>query len=150
MRELSLTKNELIHPQTINGKRLMIDPEVQDLVDRLHNGDPTLGWEGDPRLALTGGRDPVTGENYWELVRFENGQYNLVATSRPGMKLDRSLIMHLVAHDLRRRSMESITDEIDRHNDAITDPEKNGGAEKLADALEKVYWAANRDIGHHY
>lgn len=150
MRELSLAKNELIHPQTINGKRLMIDPEVQDLVDRLHNGDPTLGWEGDPRLALTGGRDPLTGVNYWELVRFENGQYNVVARSRPGLKLDRSLIMHLVAHDLRRRTMDEVNAEIDRHNEALTKAAETAAQEKAADRLAKVYWAAGLDIGHHY
>src|SRR5437660_1245652 len=97
-RELTLAPTQITHPQHLEGRSVWADPEVQDLMDRLHNGDPTLGWEGDGRLALY--RAPG---RRWELWRLENdGEYRLIMRSKPGLHLDNRLIMHLVAHDSRR------------------------------------------------
>lgn len=68
------------------------------IVDKLHHGDPTLGWEGDPNLALYSEPD-----GSYMLCRLEaDGEMRLVARSRPGLRLDDGLIRHLVAHDTRR------------------------------------------------
>lgn len=96
------TASGIIHPEFQGGRRLWLDGQVRGIVDKLHNGDPTLGWEGDPRLALYLEPDPLGGER-WALYRYEaDGQYRKVCQSKPGLALDERLIQLLVAHDQRR------------------------------------------------
>lgn len=85
---------------TPDGKHmLMLDPAVQDMVDRLHYGDPTLGWEGDPALGLY-----VDADGRWALYRLEHDNVlRLFAKAKsPDTPLDRGLILALVKHDQRR------------------------------------------------
>lgn len=97
MREATLTS--LVHPEFIDGRSLWIEPDVAGILDRIQNGDPTKGWEGDPRLALY--YEP--SEKRWELWRFEvDGEYRLVCRSKPGVRFNETVIDALVAHDTRR------------------------------------------------
>lgn len=97
MREATLTN--LVHPEFVDGRQLWIEPDVAGVLHRLHYGDPTKGWEGDPRLAVY--YDPRA--KVWELTRYEaDGQYRLVARSKPGVRFNESLIDALVARDVRR------------------------------------------------
>ena len=74
-----------------------MSPEVERIVQKLHYGDPTLGWEGDPRLALYHNRD------HWVLERLEaDGAQRVVCRSKPGVSLDERLILRLMEHDHRR------------------------------------------------
>lgn len=130
----------ITHPEWVDGRRLWIDPEVQVLVDKLHFGDPTLGWEGDERLALyrEGPR--------WLLMRLEHdGEYRTVCWSRPGLELDERLIMHLVAHDARRGA--NPADQVDRANATATKELEYQATEKVHSAAEKLQWALRRDLG---
>lgn len=135
----------LQHPEWVDGRKLWLDPEVKQVVDWLHNGYPTLGWEGDPALALYLG-----DKGEWVINRFENGQYRTVCRSKPGVHLDARVIMLLVHHDLRRRSAFDILDEVNKHNDALEKAVDDAAHAKAADALEKVYWGVQRDVGYHY
>lgn len=120
----------------VNGKMLWTSPEVADMVDRLQNGDPTLGWEGDPRLALYWRED-----GRWEVSRYENGQYSTVCVSRPGVALDARLIMRLVEHD-HRRGFDPLAI-LDEYRPGMSD----GQESKLKESLEKVYAGAAKDLG---
>lgn len=97
VREITYGAGELVHPQHLNGKTQFISSEVEDIIHKLHYGDPVLGWAGDPRLALyhdEGGS--------WVLERYEaDGQYRTVTRSRPGLPLDERLLIHLMQHDMR-------------------------------------------------
>ncbi len=137
---------KITHPEWIDGRRVWTDPEVQEIVDLIQKGDPTLGWEGDPFLALL----TPDAHGRWELVRLDGDTYSTVARSRPGLKLDRGLIRHLVAHDMRRRTAQTILDEIDKMNAQIEKERSDALIGTLVEATEKVYWAANRDVGHHH
>lgn len=87
----------ITHPEWINGRRLWMDPGIKDMIHKLHYGDPTMGWEGDPRLAL------YLEEDRWVVQRLESdGVMRVVMQSQPGGKLDDGLILHLMAHDARR------------------------------------------------
>lgn len=143
-RELTLRPAEILHPQNLDGRAIWLDPEVQDLVDRLHLGDPTIGWEGDPRLAIYRGPGRT-----WELWRLENdGEYRMVCKSRPGLGLDNRLIVRLVQHDARRgfdpkKAVDANNAKVDKErNSAIHD-------KKLA-AADKLRWALIKDVGHLY
>ena len=97
MREVTLTN--LVHPSFIDGRSLWIEPDVARVLDRIQNGDPVKGWEGDPRLAVY--YEPQ--EKRWELWRLENdGQYRLFCRSKPGAQFDESIIDALIAHATRR------------------------------------------------
>lgn len=94
-----------VHPDHLTiGKRqlhLVDDP----LTRCIAGGYPTLGWEGDPRMALY-----VDGPNgQWVLVRLEaDGVYRIstitdpVALNMPPVDVIGQLIVWLVAHDGRR------------------------------------------------
>lgn len=86
------------HPQLMpDGSSVLWDDEV---VHKLHKGDPTKGWEGDERLALTwNGQDQRI-----ELWRCEeDGEYRIVLRGKPGKRIvDQGLIDFLVYHDTQR------------------------------------------------
>ena len=87
------------HPEWIDGRRIWRDGGVEDIVRRIQQGDPTKGWEGDPRLEVY--FEPAL--NRWELWRLESdGQYRLTMASKPGVPLDIDVIDYLVAHDRNR------------------------------------------------
>lgn len=133
VREITYAPGELIHPTVKDGRNLWISPEVERLIHKLHYGDPTLGWEGDPRLALY--RD---GES-WVLERLEaDGQYRVVCRSRPGLSLDERLIQRLVEHDHRRGFDPSTLAD----NSGATSQEEY---DRMAEAMERVAWGIHRD-----
>lgn len=130
-------------PTVQNGRGLWLDPEVQDIVDMLHNGVPTLGWEGDPALALY-----RTQDGRWELWRLEDdGEMRMVCRSRPGMRLDQTLIMRLVEHDSRRKDVMA---EMIRGNDELEDRRHKEAIEALMEPMDKVLWGVVKDVGHLY
>ena len=97
IREQSL--GNIAHPEWIDGRRIWRDGSTEDIVRRIQNGDPTKGWEGDPRLEVY--FDPK--RKRWELWRLEHdGQYRPVIYSDPGAILDLTIIDFLVSHDRNR------------------------------------------------
>lgn len=108
------TYSTLTHPEWVDGNRLWKDPSVTDLIDRLHNGDPTRGWEGDPRLAIY----YIAQTKQWELMRLEaDGEYRRVAVSKPGVPLSPTIIDELVARDVRRGF--NLAETVNQSNDRI-------------------------------
>lgn len=92
---------------TRTGARRWLDPAIEEVSRILHEGDPTVGWSGDPRLGLyLATEGPYAG--CWELVRWpEDGSPELiVARSKPGVDI-RTLPAHLAYHDMRRKGAEA-------------------------------------------
>ena len=112
-----------------------MSPEVEEFVRTMHYGDPALGWEGDPRLALY--RD---GES-WVVQRYESdGRYTIVARSRPGIALDKGFFLHLMAHDHRRGF---------NPEEAVQEWQPSEGSlQRTREGLERVYHAAAKDLGY--
>lgn len=133
------------HPEWVDGRKLWIAPEVQQVIDWMHYGYPPFGWEGDPALALYLG-----DKNEWVVNRYENGQYHTVCRSKPGVELNLSLLLGLVEMDTRRKSALAILEQINEHNDALQKSISDTAHEKMCAAMEKVYWGAAREVGHHY
>jgi len=134
----------LTHPQTVNGKLLWMDSGVSDLIHKLNYGDPVLGWEGDPALALFMDKDPVMGDR-WVLVRLEDdGEYRDVMRSRPGLPLDERLLIRLMEHDSRRGfEAASVIEEAYDPFSATT-----AADEAAMEGLERAYHGLAKDIGH--
>jgi len=134
-REITLEPG-FVHPQVVDGRTLWMDSGLRNLIDKLHNGDPALGWEGDPRLALY-----MEGDT-WVLSRYEaDGTYRDVCKSRPGLALDERLIVRLMEHDMRRGFDPSKALEYDPMRQWTENDDR------LREALEKTYWSAANDLG---
>lgn len=103
MRELTLGRIRHPDPLRLNqwdtdARELVEDP----VADRLAKGDPTLGWEGDDRLALYINHT----RGCWELLRCErDGQYR-ITMALPGFVRGYDavpqMIHQLVGTDTRR------------------------------------------------
>lgn len=105
------TPTALVHPEWVGGRRLWMESGVMEVIRKIREGDPVRGWEGDPRLAV------YWTDGGWELCRFEHdGEYRLVARSRPDVPLDERLIDLLVAND-RQRNTVPLHDRIVATND---------------------------------
>lgn len=89
-----------MHPEVIDGEWLRVDHPV---LDPLRFGEPTLGWEGDPRLVvyLYG---PTRQFTLWRLE--DDGQYRPVGHLPAGASLTpesvNQAIRWLISIDTRR------------------------------------------------
>lgn len=104
----------LVHPEIIEGRRIWLDGPMQDVIDKMQQGDPTKGWAGDPNLYLR--FEPI--EKRFEVWRLEDdGVHRMTMRSAPGVPLHDGLIDWLVAND-RRRFTKSLHDQIVEKNEA--------------------------------
>ena len=132
----------LVHPEVIEGRRVWLDGPMQDVIDKLHRGDPAKGWDGDPALEVY--FEPV--EQRWELWRLEDdGEYRMTCRSKPGVPFDERLIEHLVAHD-RRRFTTSLHDQIAAKNDAVDRDIKRRNDDYINEEVNpRMNWALKKD-----
>jgi hypothetical protein len=134
--------NLLTKPEDLDGRRVWQDPGFADMLHKLQCGDPTKGWEGDPRMFMARSADLTR----WELWRLEDdGVERMVCRSAPGVPFDERLIERLVATD-RRRFKKSLFDQIkdqnDKHEASIKAENDTYIAEEVAPRLK---WAAKKD-----
>lgn len=123
-----------------SGAAVLVDMRAMDgLLDRLHNGDPTKGWEGDTALFLAFNRP----SQRWELWRQEGGESSLVGRSKPGHPFPSNLIEELVARDVRRgfKPWESV----DAHNRAVDAQRQYEQEQRMGPAIDKLAWALAKD-----
>lgn len=130
----------LAQAKEVDGRKLWLDPEVEDFVHILEHGHPVLGWEGDPQLGLF----RISG-NRWEIARLEQGRFKTVCRSKPHAKLDLSIIIHLMEHDLQRQTAQQLFDAVEKHNEKVKADANSYYGAKVDEAVEKVYWGVKRD-----
>lgn len=131
----------LVHPEYVDGRRLWFDGAMWDLIRKLHDGDPTRGWEGDPRLAVyyDGPADR------WEVMRYEHdGTYRMVCRSKPGVPFDERLIDALVAHD-RNRGV-SPHELVDAHNRRIAAEHQRQRDDVAVETAERLRFALRGEL----
>lgn len=135
------TYSEVVHPDFIGQSAVIVDPTaMNDLVDRLHNGDPALGWEGDNRLTLAFHKPT----QQWELWRLEaDNQYRLFARSKPGKPFPGDIIRELVAHDTRRGFDPKAY--VDEHNAKIKLEQEKQQTERNLEFADRLAWAIKKD-----
>ena len=107
---------------------------------RLQQGDPTLGWSGDPYLVLTWNRI----DEVWEVFRDVGGEVSLVARKAGELDGDR-LIRELVRRDSQSRGFEDTVDAMIKHNDAVQADRERKAHEAQVAAAEHLAYAANKD-----
>lgn len=129
----------LAHPIVIGDRYLWLDG---DIITKLHHGDPTIGWEGDERLAVY--FDQATER--WEIWRLEDdNEYRRVCRSQPRAMFDERVLWDLCQWDRQRRTV-SIHDEIAEHNDRL-DRERRRAAddEMREEIIPRLRRAIERD-----
>jgi hypothetical protein len=126
-----VSTSRFVLPETaLKGKaRIWTDPVVADITRRMHEGDATLGWEGDERLGLY-----ITEDNRWLVVRHE---YTIVR-SKPGASLI-GLIPALAEGDQRRRNATSIVAAFDAADRESESQERQKIAEAAEAFLQRSY-----------
>lgn len=134
----------IYHPEWVNGRRLWMGSEMHDLIHRLHFGDPTIGWEGDERLAVYW--DAI--ERRWFLERLEDdGVYRVVCKSPVDGVFDERILWDLCQWDRQRRK-ESIHDEIMRQNERVENERMGKHIEYLnEEAVPRLAAAMKKDGG---
>jgi hypothetical protein len=120
-----------VHPEMVAGRRLWLDATMRDLINKVKYGDAVLGWEGDELLDVFW--NPTL--ECWELMRFENGDYSLVAKSKPGVVFDERIIHELARRDAKRNPNRDLAAEVEAHNDAIRDAERASFDEMIAEEI---------------
>lgn len=131
----------MIQAKEVDGRKLWLDPEVEEFVKILEQGHPVLGWEGDPQLGLF-----RCSGNRWEIARFEQGRFRTVCRSKPGAKLDLGIIIHLMEHDLQRRTAQQLFDAVEKHNASVQAKSEEKLQETVEDAVARVYFGLRQDV----
>jgi hypothetical protein len=129
---------------TRGGSRRWLDPAIEDVARKIHEGDATVGWVGDPRLGLYLATDgPYAGR--WELVRWpEDGSpEQVVARARPGVDI-RTLPAHLAFHDMRRKDAEKDMEEVFAKEERAA---KHRDEEQMGEAIDTWLSRATRHAG---
>lgn len=129
----------------VNGRKLWLDPEVEEFVHILNHGHHGIGWEGDPLLGLF-----RLSDHRWEIARMERGEYRTVCISKPHAKLNLAIIFHLMDHDLQRQTAQQLFDAVEKSNLAVQAEADSKLHGSIAQAIEKVYWGVGKEVGHHY
>lgn len=122
------TAAAFIHPEWVGDRHIWID---SDILRKIQFGDPTKGWEGDEYLAVFW--NPYV--DCFELVRWENGDYSLVARQKPGVVFDERIIEELVRRDMRRNPKRDLAGEVNAHNDALEDAAQRNLDELVAEEV---------------
>lgn len=136
MRELTLVG--VAHPEFLEeGQYLLVDHPI---TAPLTEGDPTLGWEGDSRLAIY---LHLENKNF-VLFRLEHdNEYRAVARLPEGRVLDQQqmnlLIKRLVEHDVRRGF--DPYQEIVKTQEAIEKDLRRNQHDQNIELGDKLHWA---------
>ena len=122
-----------------NGTQTWID---SDLMDKIWNGDPTVGWEGDPNMFLfydnKDHRVYLTGLD-------DHGEQYIVMRSKPDVSLDTMQICRMLVEHDRNRGY-NLAKELDA-NDAKVDADKRANDnEALEDVAKKLAWGFRKDL----
>lgn len=120
-----------MHPEWVAGRRLWIDPVMQDIIDKIRFGDPVRGWEGDDQLAVFYNQP----QRRWELMRWENGDYSMVARSKPDTVFDERIIDELAKRDVKRNPNRDLHTEVVEHNEKILQGHHDHFNEMIAEEI---------------
>lgn len=117
--------------------------EDSDFTKRLHEGDATVGWVGDPALGI------YFSNGCLEIRRMgPNGETYLITRAKPHVRvLNAQTLRWLAEHDSMSRRQYRVNDDIDSTNNRVEQNLRTAAREKQAEAAERLYWALKRDIG---
>lgn len=128
--------------QLPNGMVLWQD---DDFMARLHNGDATYGWIGDPDLGVYWNGE----EQRVELWRWcEDGKPRQIVRSKPGVSvMDGGLLKFLAEHDSQSRKHYDVDKAVRAHNLQVEQAAAAKTADAQAEANDRLAYALHRETG---
>jgi hypothetical protein len=119
--------------------------ETSRIIEKLRDGEPTLGWEGDPHLSLV----LNASVGVWELWRRNPDNHDapplkIATCPNKGKMPGDELIRALISWDTRRHNR---LDQIDAENAAIQKARDDTFHEEMQAAGDKLHWALSKDLG---
>lgn len=134
----------LIIPDSVNGVPTWFSEAPVDYVRQLQEGDPSVGWEGDPRLYLR----PNKATGGWSVWRMgDDNKHYCICHSKAPHKLDKGLFIKLRDNDTRRQDVFA---RITKQNEAAQKAQDRAEFEKHYESLDRVYHGLKKDVGHLY
>lgn len=128
-------------PVDVHEGRFVWGDHDADIADKLRNGDPALGWEGDPELRLV--RNAVEGR--WEVWRRTPLGHDSLVCTRGGDRLPGDdLIRALIAADSRRHDRLA---QIEAANAARQKARDDEWSDRNLDTADKLAHAIGQDLG---
>jgi len=109
-----------------------------DIGTRIRDGDPTLGWEGDPNLSLCYDHD----HGDWVVTHVDLTGRPYIAVTHD--RCDVTLILKLIASDNQRTNP---WEDVRKAREAAELRLAAELDEQLSDINQKARWAIRRDIG---
>ena len=118
---------------------ISVDNEV---VRKLHQGDMTLGWRGDPNMEIAYNKKG----DFLELWRNgEDGQWKLLAQSRPGVRvIDTNFLLYVRDHD-PMRGYDAFAN-IDKANQKVRDDRQKAADEQTRDTAERIAYELRKKL----
>lgn len=124
-----------------DGSVLMRD---HDFLDRLKNGDASVGWLGDDRLGVYFDADCLVIRRLCE-----DGVLRDICRSKPGVRyLNSDTLKFLAAHD-GRGAGKDIVERVLAQNDAVRREQDKKLREFTDEAADRMEFALMRDLGTH-
>jgi hypothetical protein len=122
-----------------DGSTLFYD---SDFMARLHDGDATVGWAGDDRLAV------YQADGCLEVRRMcEDSVLRTVCRSKPGVRtLNTDTLRFLAKHDGRGEGA-NVAERIIAQNDAVRAAQDAKFKEVCDDMADRLEFGLMRDIG---
>ena len=116
-----------------------------DLADIITKGSPAMGWEGDPFLMVCRNKQ-LNRIEIWD-ERNGPGRETLVG-SAPFDPLPNpyKMVEYLLMRDMSRKSIHTIIDEIDVHNDKVIADKVKIEKDKMEEAEDRVALAVHKEI----
>jgi len=136
-----MDRAQLLVPNEFGG----FTPHVSaDFMKKLHEGDSTIGWEGDPNLSIDTYENG--GHRYWEIWhRREDGVRYRIETSPPDYPFDERLLVQLCKADTRRNDRD-VHAEIMAHNDKLEADQEAARDEWIAEDISpRLQFALKKD-----
>lgn len=122
-----------------DGSVLVMD---HDFVDRLKNGDPTIGWLGDERLGVYQEGDCLAIKRLCE-----DGVLRTICRSKPGVRyLNTETLRYLARHDSRGEGHDVI-DRIIAQNDGVRAQQRAALKDMCDDFADRMEFALMKDVG---
>lgn len=119
-----------------------VDLEAVDFERRLHEGDPTLDWGGDPNMKLV--KNPVDS-SFAILRNDEDGEWRPVLSSDPGAKLGPAVLKKLASrYQHRDRDPYDPARAVIEHNRKVYARKAADAKASSAEALEETLSIAGR------
>lgn len=119
--------------------QLATDPAIKPFVEKLHNGEPSVGWTGYPELGLF-----LNLQNMFEIWHFPLGKKEYrVLQFAPILLHSNEVFRQLATHDQRKVD---VLKDMQTHNAKVEAETEKRIEEALAPIHEKLDWALRKDL----